>query len=66
MKVTVFAISWILTVAAVCVSVVLFWLARGNDPTAYSDSIAGVREIQQLAADWSVETARVRTTPKRD
>lgn len=62
----VFPISWAFTALIVCLAVVFFWLARNNDPADYRTSIAGVREIQQLAADWSIETARVRSDPLAD
>ena len=62
----VFPISWAVTAVAVCVAVLFFWLARNNDPEDYRKSISGVREIQQLAADWSIETARVRSDPLAD
>lgn len=58
---------------AVAVSVVLvaagsylYALVKTNDPQGYRSSISGVQEIQQLAADWSVETARVRSDPLAD
>ncbi len=62
----VFPISWAVTALAVCIAVLFFWLARNNDPEDYRKSISGVREIQQLAADWSIETARVRSDPLAD
>lgn len=62
----VFPISWAFTALIVCVAVAFFWLARNNDPADYRTSIVGVREIQQLAADWSIETARVRSDPLAD
>ena len=62
----VFPISWAVTALAVCIAVLFFWLARDNNPEDYRKSISGVREIQQLAADWSIETARVRSDPLAD
>lgn len=56
------ALSLILVAAAVF----LYWLVRDNDPAAYRQSISGVQQIQQLAADWSIETARVRSDPLAD
>ena len=56
------ALSLILVTAAVF----LYWLVRDNDPAAYRQSISGVQQIQQLAADWSIETARVRSDPLAD
>ena len=44
----------------------LYALVKTNDPQGYRSSISGVQEIQQLAADWSVETARVRSDPLAD
>ena len=46
--------------------VVLFAMARGTDPSAYQITIEQVRRIQQLATDWSVETARVRSDQLAD
>ena len=56
------ALSLILVAAALF----LYWLVRDNDPAAYRQSISGVQQIQQLAADWSIETARVRSDPLAD
>ena len=47
-------------------SAVLYAMARQSDPEPYRDSIVQVRQIQQLAAEWSVETARVRSDPLAD
>ncbi len=44
----------------------LYWLVRNNDPEGYRTSISGVQRIQQLAADWSIGTARVRSDPLAD
>ena len=54
------------SVVIVAAAVVLYYLARENDPENYRASIAQVQEIQQLASDWSVETARVRSDPMAD
>lgn len=56
------ALSFVLVAAGLY----LYWLVRSNDPQGYQSSISGVQEIQQLAADWSVETARVRSDPLAD
>ena len=50
----------------VVASAVLYATAQENDPEPYQRSIGQVREIQQLAAEWSVETARVRSDPLAD
>ena len=47
-------------------SVVLYVMARETDPGAYRHTIEQVRQIQQLATDWSVETARVRSDQLAD
>ena len=54
------------SVAIVATAVVLYFLARENDPDAYRASVAQVQQIQQLASDWSVETARVRSDAMAD
>ena len=54
------------SVVIVAAAVVLYYLAKENDPENYRASIALVQEIQQLASDWSVETARVRSDPMAD
>ncbi len=59
-------VGWVVTVLATGLAVVLFVLARQSDPADYRESIATVRAIQQLAADWSIETARVRADPLAD
>lgn len=52
--------------AIVATAVVLYFLARESGPESYRASIAQVRQIQQMASDWSVETARVRSDPMAD
>ena len=54
------------SVVIVAAAVVLYYLAKENDPENYRASIAQVQQIQQLASDWSVETARVRSDPMAD
>ena len=54
------------SVVIVAAAVALYFLARENDPEHYRASIAQVQQIQQLASDWSVETARVRSDPMAD
>ena len=56
------ALSLILVAAALF----LYWLLRNNDPEGYRLSVSGVQQIQQLASDWSIETARVRSDPLAD
>ena len=55
-----------LSVMLVATALVLYLLARDSDPEEYSRSITEVQQIQQLAADWSVETARVKSDPLAD
>ena len=50
----------------VVVIVVLYVLSRQSDPASFRQSIGHVQEIQQLATEWSVETARVRADPMAD
>ena len=59
-------INIVFSVLMLAVAIGLFLLARGNDPDDYRRSVSGVREIQQVASDWSVETARVRSDPLAD
>lgn len=59
-------IGLVASVVIVAAAVVLYFLARENDPENYRASIAQVQQIQQLASDWSVETARVRSDPMAD
>lgn len=59
-------INIVFSVLTLAVAIALFLLARGNDPDDYRQSISGVREIQQVASDWSIETARVRSDPLAD
>ncbi|MXY58773.1 MAG: GHKL domain-containing protein [Gammaproteobacteria bacterium] len=54
------------SVVIVSASAVLYAMAQQNDPQPYRGSIAQVRQVQQLAAEWSVETARVRSDPLAD
>ena len=44
----------------------LYWLVRGSDSEAYRGATADIRQIRQLATEWSVETARARTDPMGD
>lgn len=59
-------ITTVVSILAVAAAAALFWLAGNTNAEAYRASIADVRAIQQLAADWSVETARVRSDPLAD
>ena len=59
-------VATILSLVLVAAGVFLYWLVRENDPEGYRSSISGVQRIQQLAADWSIETARVRSDPMAD
>ena len=54
------------SVVLVATGLTLYVLARDIDPEPYRDSITEVQQIQQLAADWSVETARVKSDPLAD
>ena len=55
-----------LSLILVAATLFLYWLVRNNDPEAYRLSVSGVQQIQQLASDWSIETARVRSDPLAD
>ena len=59
-------IATVVSLVLVAATVFLYWLVRNNDPEGYRSSISGVQQIQQLAADWSIETARVRSDPLAD
>ena len=59
-------IATVLSILLVAAGSLLYWLVRNNDPEGYRTSISGVQRIQQLAADWSIETARVRSDPLAD
>ena len=54
------------SVVFVAAAVVLYVLSRQSDPASFRQSIGHVQEIQQLATEWSVETARVRADPMAD
>ena len=56
----------VLSVAIIAAGVVLYALAQQNDPVPYRESISRVQQVQQMASDWSVETARVRSDPLAD
>ena len=62
----VLSISWLATAVLAGVAGTLFWLAGKNDPASYGTAIDEVQKIQQLAADWSIEAARVRADPLAD
>ena len=59
-------IATVVSLVLVAATVFLYWLVRNNDPEGYRSSISGVQQIQQLASDWSIETARVRSDPLAD
>ena len=59
-------VATVLSILLVAAGSLLYWLVRNNDPEGYRTSISGVQRIQQLAADWSIETARVRSDPLAD
>ncbi|MDE0055896.1 MAG: ATP-binding protein [Gammaproteobacteria bacterium] len=59
-------VATVLSLVLVAAVSVLYWLVRNNDVEGYRSSISGVQQIQQLAADWSIETARVRSDPLAD
>ena len=54
------------SVALVAAVAVLYWLTRNSAVDDYRESIEDVQQIEQLAANWSVETARVRSDPLAD
>ena len=56
------AVSVVLAAAAFT----LYWLARNSGAEDYRRSIDKVQQIEQLAANWSIETARVRSDPMAD
>ena len=62
----VLSISWLATAVLAGVAGTLFWLAGKYDPASYGTAIDEVQKIQQLAADWSIEAARVRADPLAD
>ena len=59
-------VATVLSILLVAAGSLLYWLVRNNDPEGYRTSISGAQRIQQLAADWSIETARVRSDPLAD
>ena len=59
-------VATVLSLILVAAASFLYWLVRNNDPGDYRSSISAVQQIQQLAADWSIETARVRSDPLAD
>ena len=59
-------VATVLSLLLVAAGSFLYWLVRDNDPEDYRTSISGAQRIQQLAADWSIETARVRSDPLAD
>ncbi|MDE0036520.1 MAG: ATP-binding protein [Gammaproteobacteria bacterium] len=52
-----------LLVAAASIS---YYMAREGDAETYQRAAAEIRQIRQLATEWSVETARVRSNPLGD
>ena len=54
------------SVALVAAVIVFYWLTRNSAVDDYRKSIEDVQQIEQLAANWSVETARVRSDPLAD
>ena len=59
-------VGGIISAVLVATAVVLYVVSRQNDPENLRRSIAHVQGIQQLATEWSVETARVRADPLAD
>lgn len=59
-------VGGVVSAVLVATAIILYVLSRQNDPDAFRRSIAHVQEIQQLATEWSVETARVRADPLAD
>ncbi len=59
-------VAVVVSFVLVAAGLYLYALVKTNDPQGYRSSISSVQEIQQLAADWSVETARVRSDPLAD
>lgn len=54
------------SVLFVATAAAFFWLAQDSDSANYERASADIRQIRQLATEWSVETARVRTDPLGD
>ena len=54
------------SVLFVATAAALYWLAQDSHSANYERASADIRQIRQLAAEWSVETARVRTDPLGD
>ena len=51
----------VLTAILLAAAAMLYWLARGSDPADYARASDDIRQIRQLATEWSVETARARS-----
>ena len=63
---TTMKIGVVASVVLVATASAFYWLARGSDSEAYRRATADIRQIRQLATEWSVETARARTDPMGD
>lgn len=59
-------ISIFLSAALVMVAGGLYWLASRAEAGNHQQAITLIRQIQQLEAQWSIETARVRADPFAD
>lgn len=54
------------SVLFVTAGLAFYWLAHESDFRSYERAGADIRQIRQLATEWSVETARVRADPLGD
>lgn len=63
-----FAASLIVSAALIAAAAILYYYAYREDTTAgqYRETVSITRQIQQLDANWSMETARVESDPLAD
>ena len=63
-----FVASLTISVVLIAAAAVLYYYAYRNDTTEahYRDSVSIARQIQQMDASWSMETARVESDPLAD
>ena len=58
--------GFVLSALLLAAAAALFWQARQSDPESYRRAGDDVRQIRQLATEWSVETARARSDTMGD
>ena len=63
---TLVRVAFAVTTAIGLGALALYVTARSDDPENYRRAMTEVRHIQQLAADWSVATARAKANPLAD